>query len=292
MKRKIWPWLLTAIILVLIILYLGFVFKQGNYFFKSNLARPSPALSVNNNSILSFAVIGDPESDLASLQKAGEILNQKGIKYAVLVGDLTSSGTEKQFQEIKAVLDSWGMTYFTIPGNHDLWLGRSACQKQPTADCSNVAVYKKYFGANYYQKIIDGFDLFLLDNSDEYLGMGDNQLSWLRSKLLEVRSKYFGFFHIPLYSSSSEYVMGYRNPELKKEALDILAKLCQNPPLAMFFGHLHHSRQYEYSCTNGQKLKMFNVGSINSKRNWQLPRLLLMTVKPDSELATEEIVLQ
>jgi hypothetical protein len=85
--------------------------------------------------------------------------------------------------------------------------------------------------------------------------------------------------------------MGYRQPKLKEETQDLLTDFCQNPPLAIFSGHLHYSRDYYYQCDNGRQLKMINVGSVNSQRNWQLPRFLKVKVLGNGEVKIEEILL-
>lgn len=291
MNKKI----IILIIILLFFVNLVFYSQRKKLFIKSFQPSPSPSSvqPISDNYNLSFAVIGDPEGDVANLKKVGVILKEKGIKYVILVGDLTSSGTEKQFQAVKMALDSWGITYLTIPGNHDLWAGRDWCQKNPSDNCSNTAIFEKYFGQNFGDKTLNDYNFFLIDNSDENLGLGEYQLDWLRSELLEVRSKYFGFFHIPLYhpESNKYYVMGSENEAIKKQAEELLDKFCQNPPLALFFGHLHRSRQYEYDCANGNKLKMINAGSLNTKRNWQLPRFMKVDIK-EQRLNVEEIVVK
>ena len=59
--------------------------------------KPDNASSVK----LSFAVIGDVESDLINLKKALELVKQKNLEFAVVVGDLTKTGTSKELDEVK-----------------------------------------------------------------------------------------------------------------------------------------------------------------------------------------------
>jgi len=298
--------------LAILILFFGF-----KIFSKKSKQQPGPSVNLNQNEpVLSFAVIGDPESDLTNLEKALTMIKNNNLSLAVLVGDLTSTGTPKQFEAIKKILDKSQVKYFTVPGNHDLWYEKK----------ENIDVYQQYFDSRFLSQDFNSYQLFFLDNSDEWLGMGSEQLNWfnqsfthlplypsrLRASFAEVATKAeqgFGraspkalpaargqasivFLHIPLYHPESKYVMGYREEKVKKEAKQLLIQLCQNPPLAIFSGHLHHTNQFEYKCANGNILKMISAGSVSSKRNWQKPRFLKAEILSNQELKIEEVVLE
>lgn len=249
----------------------------------------NPLIEVEKRPQLTLAVIGDPEGDLNNLKKALIKIKEKGLTTVVLVGDLTQTGLPEQLEAVKQILIQSGLTYYLIPGNHDLWYGRKTCQEKKGINCTNTDTFKEYFGESYSKKIITDHNLLLLDDSDEWLGMGQKQLDWLSQQLNNLTIKQLVFLHIPLYHPESEYAMGYQNKELKKQATEVLEILCQHPPLALFYGHLHHTNQYEYSCTNTQKLKMIDVGSINSERNWQTPRFMVVKISQDNNFELEEV---
>lgn len=251
--------------------------------------------------LVSFAVIGDPESDIENLNKALEIIKQKELQFVIIVGDLTEVGTPEQFEAIKKALEKSKVEYYVIPGNHDLWYGRKQCMGQEEEEfCSNVLTYRQYFSQNYYAENIHDLQFVFLDNGDEWLGLGRAQLDWLRHFLLDKKEfkegqldqKYLVFSHIPLHHPESDYVVGYHKKELRQEARDLLTEFCDHPPFALFFGHLHHTNDYEYKCKNGNQLKMYIAGSVNDKRNWQLPRFLKVDLYEGGRLKIEEIELQ
>ena len=85
--------------------------------------------------------------------------------------------------------------------------------------------------------------------------------------------------------------MGEYSQDLKDQASQLLEKFCQNPPLAIVSGHLHKVEDYKYSCSNGNNLRIINAGSVNEKRNWQLPRFLKIDLFEGGGLKIEEIEL-
>jgi len=247
--------------------------------------KPDNASSVK----LSFAVIGDVESDLINLKKALELVKQKNLEFAVVVGDLTKTGTSKELDEVKKVLDKSEITYYVIPGNHDLWYLRE----------EGIDTFSQYFSQRFYAREIKGLSLVFLDTADEWLGISEEQQNWLGHFLFnnkdfisgKLDNKYFVFNHIPFWHPESKKAMGEYSETLKDQAYLILQEFCKHPPLAVFSGHLHKVQEYNYGCGNGKMIRMINAGSINEARNWQLPRFLKADIYDDGELEINEIEL-
>ena len=235
----------------------------------------------------SFAIIGDPENQLDNLQKALEKIKAMELESVVIVGDLTSTGTSKEFKAIEKKLDDFELDFYLIPGNHDLWYERE----------QGVDVFSQYFGQRYYAEEINDYQFIFLDNADEWQGFEDKQLSWLEHYLFlskdfmsgKMEGKYLVFTHIPFWHPENKKAMGEYSQAMKDQAYEMLQKFCQSPPLAIFSGHLHKTGDYNYGCGNGQQIRMINAGSIHEIRNLQLPRFLQMTILTGGQLQVEEL---
>jgi len=74
-----------------------------------------------------FGIIGDPHvgSTMGDrfLPPVITELNKQGVDFSVAIGDLTQSGREEQFHQVKAELDQLSSPYEVILGNHDMWGG-------------------------------------------------------------------------------------------------------------------------------------------------------------------------
>lgn len=230
--------------------------------------------------ILEFSVIGDPESDLGNLKKALEISKNNNDEFTILVGDLTQAGTKKQLLDVKKVLDESSLKYYVIPGNHDLYSSR-----KQAGDPRRY--FEDFFGKPYYQVLIKNIQFLFLDNSDEYQLMGDEQIAFIKANLGDNFTLLtFVFLHIPIFHPSSDYIMGYQNPELGKQKDELLSIFSQAGVSGIFSGHLHKTSSYDW-----QGIKMYIAGSVNSVRNWQTPRFLEVKVFKDSSFQVKEIEL-
>ncbi len=68
-----------------------------------------------------FAVVADSHKDTANLQKALAQAQQEGVKFVIIMGDLSDVGTIEELTATKNVLDASGLTYYVAAGDHDLW---------------------------------------------------------------------------------------------------------------------------------------------------------------------------
>lgn len=295
---KIYKIFLLLLLISIIFLSACFYLQKTNN--PKNSLQPIEIQSIVNQPLFSFAVIGDPESDIENLNKALVLSKEKQESFVVLVGDLTSTGTVKQLEAVKMALDSSGLKYYVIPGNHDLWYGREVCiekKKENSLDtCTNTDTFNEVFENNFSNSISNNHNFLFLDNSDEWLGFGSQQLDWLNNQYNNITIQQFNnlaiiFLHIPLYYPGSTYIMGDKSAMVKSQANDLLNKLCQTKPMAVFYGHLHYAKNYEYSCKNGNKLAMMTVGSVNRNRNAQLPRFIKVDIFSDQSFKIEEIIL-
>lgn len=282
MKRLIW--LLTFLTLA------GYLISKlwgnGN---KSLTEGLRPLITTTSlKAVLTFSVIGDPENDLENLKKALTSSKNAGDKFTVLVGDLTATGSLKEFKAVKKVLEESELDYYVLPGNHDLY---SAGKLAAASD----EYFKEVFGNSYQSVIlplkegeeIGKLQLLLLNNADEKEGMEKEQFNLVKellgSKLADLS---IIFLHKPVFHPSSDYIMGYQSELITKQREELLMTFKKASVSAVFSGHLHNMSSYE-----NDGLKMFVAGSVNSSRNWQTPRYLEVKVYENKTLIVGEVEL-
>lgn len=245
--------------------------------------------------VLSFSVIGDPESDLDNLRKALEISREKAVEFTVIVGDLTSVGSRKELKEVKEILDDSQIKYFVIPGNHDLYSSNKLTQDP-------IKYFEEMFGDAYqlieYPLKIQGqsfsnLELLLLNNAEEKYGIDSDQFDFVNSVLNEriighnlESAPLLIFVHKPLSHPTSKYLMGDQNESVSGQRLRLLKIVEQASVSAVFAGHLHQSAFYE-----SRGVKMYVAGSVSSFRNQQLPRFLEIKLFENGEIKISEIEL-
>ena len=92
--------------------------------------------------------------------------------------------------------------------------------------------------------------------------------------------------HEPLYHPSSDRVMGKTEPNLKKEAQDLIKLFKSSGVSEVFAGDIHFFTGYVEPQTG---LKMTTVGSLASLRNVQSPRFVVVSVFDDGGYEVEDI---
>ncbi|MBL7159447.1 metallophosphoesterase [Candidatus Microgenomates bacterium] len=144
--------------------------------------------------VLTFAVIGDihmgaEPSVEPLLKEALEKAKNYQAEFVILIGDLTKNGALEDFLALKEILDGSGLTYYLIPGNHDI--GREAGGR-------GFDYFQELFGSTYQEvvyklkeskassKMTKKVRLFLLDTSS--LGKGEMIINkeewlWIKQKL-------------------------------------------------------------------------------------------------------------
>lgn len=272
MKKKLFLIGLIIILLVISFWWVDHLRKQ------SQIPVVSSPTGVSSQSLLTFSVIGDPESDLVSLKKALEMSKTEGDEFTVLVGDLTHVGSEKEFSEVRKVLNESGLKYYAVPGNHDIYSA-----KKLTGNHSQY--FSAIIGNPFSEVLFKNIRLLLIDNSDEEKGIDQKQMNFIKEKLAEKSAKMlFVFFHQPVYHPDSRYLMGYRSELVSKQKDELLDMLKIASPSAIFTGHLHHSSVWEKF-----NLKFYVAGAVTSERNWQTPRFLEVEIFDNGKFKVNEV---
>lgn len=257
------------------------VLPSGRQILGQNQASSQPAAS---SYLFRFMMFADSHSDNVSLQKA---LNQAranypDLKFAIGLGDYSEVGTVQELQDTKSVLDSYGLRYFLAVGDHDLWDSRDK-QKQPLANFTSV------FGPDFQSFTQDNLKLIVLNNADNYTGLGDEQIKWLTSELEKAgneKTAVIIFLHEPLYHPSSDHVMGRVGKNLKLEAKGLILQLKEAGVKKVFAADTHYFSEYEEPES---KLPMVTVGAVTGDRNPQAPRFAIGYVFEDGNIKVEDV---
>ncbi len=244
----------------------------------SQTPKPKPAAKF----VMRFMLIADSENDNAHLKQALDQAKHdfKDIKFVVGLGDFTEVGTVDELKLAKKNLDESGLRYFVLPGDHDLWDSRNR-SLEPTTDFNSV------FGPSFQSFTLDNFKFILLDNSDNYTGFGDDQISWVakESSTKDLLGTYV-FLHEPLFHPSSDHFMGRVEPKLKTQAQNMTAELANAKVKKIFAGDTHYFSEYEEPQT---KLPMVTVGAITLQNNLQNPRFAIVSLYDDGSSDIQDI---
>lgn len=230
-----------------------------------------------------FAILADSHNENDFLGKALDQAKSANVKFIIGLGDYTDVGTLSELQNAKNEFDKTGIRYFVTAGDHDLWDSRN--QQGPALENFN-----KVFGQSYQSFAYDQVRFLILDNSDNYLGWGDQQLNWLSSEIERIKKEQpmliLAFFHEPLFHPSSTRIMGKTIPTLREEARKITLRLRDLGVKETFSGDVHYFTRYHDSESG---LAMTTLGAVASLRNAQLPRFVIVSVYDDGTYQVEDV---
>jgi hypothetical protein len=229
--------------------------------------------------LFKFTLVADSHNDNENLKKA---LTNK-TEFTIGLGDYTSVGQVNELQAAKKVFDSSGTRYFVTAGDHDLWDSRN---KGSDARLN----FNQVFGSSYQSFSYKNTRFLLLDNSDNYKGLGEAQWKWLREELDRIKVEnpplILVFMHEPLYHPSSTRVMGKVTASLRDEAKEITKLLKDSGVKGVFFGDIHYYTSYNEPDTG---LAMTTMGALTSERNVQNPRYGVVSIFDDGTYSVEDI---
>lgn len=242
--------------------------------------------TTNSPVLFSFLLVADSHNESNYLQKALEQgkSKAKNLKLVIGLGDYTEVGTIKELTAAKKEFDAAGIRYFLTAGDHDLWDSRD---KQKAATENFVSV----FGEAYQSFNQDGVQFLIINNSDNYIGLGQSQQQWLDQELARIKTTapprlILTFMHEPLFHPSSTRVMGKVDDKLLNESKNLIRLLKNNNVKEVFYGDIHYYTRYSEPETG---LSMMTVGAVASLRNTQSPRFAIVTVYQDGTYQVEDV---
>lgn len=234
---------------------------------------------------LKFAVIADPHLDYPGLAKALKIAKEKNTQFVIGMGDFSDVGTTQELMASRQKFDESGMTYYALPGDHDLWDSR---------DKGNISNqnFNSVFGPPYQAFSVNDVRFILVYNSDNYSGLDEIQLSWVGEEVdkssADPQAITFVFAATPLYHPSSDHVMGKVTPKLKTQADHLIDTFKKGGVDEVFSADTHFYSRYKEPKS---MLNMTTVGAVTSDRNPQTPRFAIVEVYTDGSYNVIETTL-
>lgn len=234
-------------------------------------------LSQAKAEILRFAIISDSENDNERLAKALNEAKSNNASFVIGLGDFTSLGEQPDLKRARFEFDKSGIEYFVTPGDRDLWAGR---------DAGNTYQYfSAVFGKSSGVVSRDGVKLVLVDNADIYEGISADDWSLLERELSSSDRLTFVFSHKTPYHPQSAHIMGSEVDSVKEQATRYLELLEKSKVDGFFSGDLHFFAKF--NSPGGMKIT--TVGAVNSTRNFQGPRFVLVKVYSDYTWEVEDL---
>lgn len=267
-----------------------FNFKNFNFFEEKNITENKNVIPqdsskpVSRNLLFKFALVADSHNENNYLKQALKQAKESKVALVIGLGDYTEVGTIKELQDAKNAFDEAGIRYFVTAGDHDLWDSRD---KQKSA----VDNFNQVFGPTFQAFSYEGVKFLVLDNSDNYGGLSEDQLKWLKFELDKAKKEQglkliLAFLHEPLYHPSSTRVMGKVEIKLVDQAKEIAQILKNGGVKGVFGGDIHYFSQYSDPASG---LSMTTVGAVASQRNAQLPRFAIVSVFDDGSYTVEDM---
>jgi len=191
--------------------------------------------------LYTFAVCGDNRElgiENGTLGRIVESAKSRGAAFIVNTGDATASGARDELIQYRDFINSSGMTFYTVPGNHDVGFENAR------------ANFEEIIGATYYSFDYAGDNFVIVDNAKDDIGISEAEMQWYSGNLASNagRPRQFIFAHVPVGSTSlpSDHVTG-ENGDAGLESGRLMVKEAAKYPNveAFFFGHIHAYLSYQ-----------------------------------------------
>ena len=251
--------------------------NSSNSYSSGSIDRPE------GSELFKFAIIADSHKDTPNLLKALNQAKASGAKFVIGIGDFSDVGTVEELTNTKTQFDASGLSYYLVPGDHDLWDSRNK-SLSPTQNFMTVFQKPTYQSFSYQNT-----RFILSDNSDNYIGLDGLQLNWLEEELNRVQSDsanlILAVVDIPLYHPSSDHIMGKTSPKLKNQAAHLSSIFKKAGVKEVFAADAHFFSKYKDPT---EDLPMTVVGAVTSEKNAQAPRFVLVDVYEDGSYNIED----
>lgn len=237
------------------------------------VANSGKSASNINDAKLRIAVFSDIHEDAQNLAKALDEVIRTNVAAIFILGDLTNYGDVTTLEKVKDQLNASGVTYYAIPGDHDI---------AQTSDTSN---FKQVFGATYQKVAYSGFTFLLIDNDMNFTKIPANEISWIENN---IKGADFVLLSQPLYTQGLAYpqskmYMGstYNTPESQdlltkqQDVADqgaLLLKLIQDTPSVKAIIAGDHHKFSELTDPVRSNLVHYAVGPLTSTREQNVPQ--------------------
>lgn len=181
--------------------------------------------------VFSFAVLSDTHVGSPGGRTINSILDRvsdEGDAFVLLCGDVTDTGQEEQYSELKNLFLDKGITFRSAIGNHDIFFG-------------GWTQFKRFIGRSIYSFNADNVHVTVIDSANGVLG--ERQLSWIERDLQEATQEHkIVISHFPPWNGSFGSLYKMASEEESAILKDILHRTGVK---IMFSGHYHGHNEIE-----------------------------------------------
>lgn len=269
---------ILVLLVFVIVLVIGFVFYTSGLF--PSTKNDLPKSEEFKKPLLRVALVADSENENELLGKALLQAQGMGVNLVIGLGDWSQVGSISELEEAKKVFDQSRLSYFLVPGDHDLWDSRNRGEDA-------LDNYRKVFGKPSQEFTRNGIQFVLLDNSDIYKGISQEDWEILNSKLEARNSKLtFVFSHKTPFHPESDHVMGEDSEGVRRQAENLMQLLESKGVDGLFTGDLHFFARFK--SPNGS-VRITTIGAASAERNFQGPRFAVLTIFDTYSWEVEDI---
>lgn len=212
------------------------------------------------------------KSSLNKLRESLSVISKDSVDFVITLGDLIDRDY-KSYKPVLSILDSSGLKFFHVTGNHDYSV-YPVYKKRLPAEYTNRPGYYSFSHSNFRFIFLNGNEIstyssnskmkikkagVLLDslkirgesNAVEWNGgISDKQLLWLDNQINEahvLNEKAFIFCHFPVFPENVHNLLNYR------DILIVLGKYKNT--IAWFNGHNHEGNYGKLGMTHFVTIK-------------------------------------
>lgn len=177
----------------------------------------------------------------ANWQPLRDWILRQNADLIIHTGDVTVDGAdvEEDMRFCAAAMDSLGVPYLAVPGNHDV--GEPRHLHQPV-NAERLTRWRRYFGPDWWHRDVEGWRLIGLDSM--LVGSGEpaeaEQSQWLEATMRDAAGRRIAWFtHRPLFiDEPTEGDVGYWAPPPQPRAR-LLDMVRRYGVAFIASGHLH-----------------------------------------------------
>lgn len=235
--------------------------------------------SQNSGNVKKVSIMSDSHNYNGLLNQALIKTKDMGIDTVFYLGDFTDWGDTGSLQNSKEVMDSSGLTYYALPGDHDL------------AQSVGTSNFIRVFGKTYQEVEYGGYSFVLLDNSANFTTLSEEQMDWFK---ITVSDADFVLVHQALFSKDNDRIMGIVDGDtvtkVKAQADEILTLIRNSDVKAIISGDRHQFSNVRDPVK--ESLSHIVIGALSEGRNMQTPRFAVLEIDESGSFEVKEIVLE
>jgi 3',5'-cyclic AMP phosphodiesterase CpdA len=178
--------------------------------------------------------MGGYQHDTTAFRQAIYQVNNMGVDFAVICGDLVNHASDSSFTDLQGLLDAFQIPFYLVAGNHDVGL---------VPNDSSLAYYRRTFGEDYYQLRHKGTSFVFVNTQLWKADIGEESSKhhlWFKEAIEKSgkKDRIVVVGHYPLYISDLLEEEVYSNLPLDKRT-ELMNLFTENGVVAYLSGHRH-----------------------------------------------------